>query len=156
MTEASKDKTKRKYTHLMMSYPWSYQCSIFYVSPEQSIQLLNDMRAFKQRLRRKCPDLPFLIRICLNHTSDNELQAFLTLYTVKSVKDTVTALANTTFPTSVNVLGQIRQPGTIESTSNTIKREKPHNLTRFFGKKKVNRYSVLNEHLIEQHHQTTA
>ena len=86
MSETSEEKTKRKYLAVLRGYRWSYQHSIFYDDPEQSHALLDHMVRFKQVLRRRCPDQPFLIRVqALKKGAVH--QAFLSIITTAKVED---------------------------------------------------------------------
>ncbi|WP_147288382.1 hypothetical protein [Pseudomonas fluorescens] len=104
MSETSEDKTKRKYLTVLRDYQWSYQHSIFYKDAEQSHALLGDMVKFKQVLRRRCPDQPFLIRVqALKKGAVH--QAFLSIITTAKVED-LEGIANKTFPAAMNVVGR--------------------------------------------------
>lgn len=154
MTETSQNKTKRKYVSLLTDYYWSYQCSVFYEHPSDSIHLLEDMKPFKQRLRRRLPDIPMLIRVCLLNR-DGELQAYLSIHTVQNIREIVTEVATQTFSAPPSVVGRKRGVHTIASAAATIARQKPHNLLRMFGDRKINRYSLLNgQYLVRQSHNT--
>lgn len=80
-----------------------------------------------------------------------ELQAYLSIHTVENVKDEVHVIAIETFSEPVNVIGRKRSDISIASAATSISKQKPHNLNRFFDKPKINRYSLLNGHLLEQH-----
>ncbi|NIX94779.1 hypothetical protein HCG45_18785 [Pseudomonas fulva] len=148
MSETSEDKTKRKYLSVLRGYQWSYQHSVFYDDPEQSLGLLDDMGSFKQMLRRKCPDQPFLIRVQALKKGAI-YQAFLSIITTAKVDD-LRVIANKTFPAIMNVVGRRLSAERLSQQASVIGENKPHDLSKLFDKAGINRWSVLNrQHLIE-------
>ncbi|CRM39203.1 hypothetical protein [Pseudomonas sp. 25 E 4] len=146
MSEASEDKTKRKYLTVLRGYQWSYQHSVFYDDPEQSLGLLDDMASFKQMLRRRCPDQPFLIRVqALKKGAVH--QAFLSIITTAKVDD-LREIANKTFPAAMNVVGRRLSAERLSQQARVIEEAKPHDLSKLFDKAGINRWSVLNKHLL--------
>lgn len=113
MSETTEDKTKRKYLTVFRGYPWSNQYSVFYEDPSLSLALLDDMVAFKQRLRRAYPDQPFLIRLQLKSGSGWPLHAYLTMFTTKpaeGLQDVVSKL----FKTPMTVLSRRLNEGKLQ------------------------------------------
>lgn len=146
MSEASEDKTKRKYLTVLRGYQWSYQHSVFYDDPEQSLGLLEDMPSFKQMLRRRCPDQPFLIRVqALKKGAVH--QAFLSIITTAKVDD-LREIANKTFPANMNVIGRTLSVEKHDSIARAIEKQKPQDLSKLFDKAGINRWSVLNKRLL--------
>jgi len=143
MSESSEDKTKRKYVHVLTSNPWPFQCSIFYANPTESTRLLDDMKRFKQRLRRKLPTSPMLIRIKLLHRN-KVLQAYVSILTANDHCDVIEGVASRSFAVPVNVRGRRFSAERIARQASAIKSQKPHNLNRLLGDRKINRYSLLN------------
>lgn len=142
MSESSEEKTKRKYLTVLRGYQWSYQHSVFYDDPEQSLGLLDDMASFKQMLRRRCPDQPFLIRVqALKKGAVH--QAFLSIITTAKVED-LQGIANKTFPAKMNVVGRRLSAERLSQQARVIEEAKPHDLSKLFDKVGVNRWSVLN------------
>lgn len=155
MTETSEEKTKREYIRMLASYEWSHQHSVFYQDEEESINLLDDMVAFKKLLRRRHPDQPFLIRIqMLNKKlnkadgAEKKLQAYLVIITTKRIKD-IKSIAESTFCAPVNILGRPYRKDRIERNTETIKKESSHNLKNFFGDKRIKRWTLINRHLLQ-------
>lgn len=148
MSESSEEKTKRKYLTALRGYQWSYQHSVFYDDPEQSLGLLEDMASFKQILRRRCPDQPFLIRVqALKKGAVH--QAFLSIITTAKVDD-LREIANKTFPAKMNVVGRRLSAERLSQQARVIEEAKPHNLSKLFGKAGINRWTLLNkQHLVE-------
>ncbi|AIG03749.1 Uncharacterised protein [Pseudomonas fluorescens] len=143
MSETSEDKTKRKYLTVLRDYQWSYQHSIFYKDAEQSHALLGDMVKFKQVLRRRCPDQPFLIRVqALKKGAVH--QAFLSIITTAKVED-LEGIANKTFPAAMNVVGRRLSAERLSQQAHVIEEAKPHDLSKLFDKSGINRWSVLNK-----------
>jgi uncharacterized protein YneF (UPF0154 family) len=146
VSETSEEKTKRKYLTVLRGYQWSYQHSVFYDDPEQSLGLLEDMASFKQMLRRRCPDQPFLIRVqALKKGAVH--QAFLSITTTAKVDD-LREIANKTFPAKMNVMGKRLSVEKLDQIARAIEKQKPHDLSKLFDKAGINRWSVLNKHLL--------
>lgn len=146
MSETSEEKTKRKYLTVLRGYQWSYQHSIFYDDPEQSHALLDHMGRFKQVLRRRCPDQPFLIRVqALKKGAVH--QAFLSIITTAKVVD-LRGIANKTFPATMNVVGRRLSAERLSQQALVIEEAKPHDLSKLFDKAGINRWSVLNRQLL--------
>lgn len=142
MSETSEEKTKRKYLAVLRGYQWSYQHSVFYNDAEQSHALLDDMVRFKQVLRRRCPDQPFLIRVqALKKGAVH--QAFLSIITTAKVED-IEGIANKTFPSVMNVRGRLLSAERLSQQGHVIEEAKPHDLSKLFDKAGINRWSVLN------------
>lgn len=143
MSETSEEKTKRKYLAVLRGYRWSYQHSIFYDDPEQSHALLDHMVRFKQVLRKRCPDQPFLIRVqALKKGAVH--QAFLSIITTAKVED-LTEIANKTFTAKMNVVGRRLSAERLSQQASVIEKAKPHDLSKLFAKSGINRWSVLNK-----------
>lgn len=147
MSEVSEDKTKRKYLSMLRAHPWHHQHSVFYTDSSDSIALLDDMIGFKQLLRRRHPDHPFLIRIQLLNRNNNP-QAYLSILSPERITD-IQDVADKTFSADVVVLGRVCAEHRLERMASVIKAQKPHNLERFFNKDRVRRFSILNKQLIE-------
>lgn len=146
MSETSEEKTKRKYLTALRGYQWSYQHSVFYDDPEQSLGLLKDMVSFKQMLRRRSPDQPFLIRVqALKKGAVH--QAFLSIITIAKVDD-LGDIANKTFPAKMNVVGRRLSAERLSQQARVIEEAKPHDLSKLFDKAGINRWSVLNRQLL--------
>lgn len=144
MSESSEEKTKRKYLAVLRGHQWSYQHSVFYDDPEQSHELLEHMVKFKQTLRRRCPDQPFLVRIQTLKKGSAPHQAYLTIFTTKKVEG-LRELANKVFPATMNVLGKRLSVEKHDSIATTIEKQKPQDLSKVFDKAGINRWSVLNK-----------
>lgn len=144
MSESSEEKTKRKYLTVLRGYQWSYQHSVFYDDPEQSHALLEHMVRFKQALRRRCPDQPFLVRIQTLKKGSAPHQAYLTIFTTKRVED-LREMANKVFPTIMNVMGKRLSAEKHDQIARAIEKQKPHDLSKLFDKAGINRWSVLNK-----------
>lgn len=154
MSEASEEKSKRIYLHLLRDYQWSYQHSLFYDDLKESTALLDDMVRFKQELRRKCPDQPFLIRIQLHnrktvHNPDGGLQAYLVILTTKNADKPIRESADKAMSAPCNVISMSLSPGKLARAASAIKVQKPHDLKRLFGKEKINRFTVLNKNKLK-------
>lgn len=132
---------------MLSAYPWHHQHSVFYTDAPDSITLLDDMIAFKQLLRRRHPQHPFLIRIQLLNRNKS-LQAYLSILAPKRITD-IQQIADKTFSSEVVVLGRVCTESRLERMASAIKVQKPHNLERFFSKERVRRWSLLNKDLFK-------
>lgn len=144
MSESSEEKTKRKYLTVLRGYQWSYQHSVFYDDPDQSHALLDHMARFKQVLRRRCPDQPFLVRIQTLKKGSAPHQAYLTIFTTKKVED-LREMANKVFPAIMNVMGKKLSVEKLDQIAKAVEQQKPHDLSKLFDKVGINRWSVLNK-----------
>ncbi|ERH51198.1 hypothetical protein O203_23915 [Ectopseudomonas chengduensis] len=143
MAEASEDKTIRKYLHALTSNEWTYRHSVFYDDHNESVHLLDDMIVFKQTLRRKHPEQPFLIRIQLLNR-EKRPQAYLMIMTTKRVRD-IQDIADKSFSAPPNTVGEPVNPKKLESIAGKIRTQKPHDLQWFFKKPQVRRWTILNK-----------
>lgn len=151
MAESSEDKTIRKYLHTLTTNTWSHQHCVFYQEPSESTQLLDDMVSFKQALRRKLPDQPFLIRIQLLNR-EKRFQAYLMILTTQRVME-IQELAGKAFSAPTNTIGRKCTPERINSMATKVRNQKPHDLQWFFKKPQVRRWTILNkEKLIPADH----
>lgn len=147
MSEKSEDKTKRKYIALLTDHHWSHRYSVFYADPKISNRLLTDMVRFKQALRKKYPEQPFLIRIQTTTkglNGDKTLQAYLTILTTAR-SEGLKEVALGAFPSEINVMSEKLPPEKLKSIASAIDEQKPHNLTKVFGNVRIRRWSLLNK-----------
>ncbi len=70
-------------------------------------------------------------------------QAYLTIFTTKKVED-LREMANKVFPAIMNVRGRRLSVEKLNQIARTIEKQKPHDLSKVFGKAEVNRWSTLN------------
>jgi uncharacterized protein YktA (UPF0223 family) len=157
MSETSDEKSKRNYLRLLNDHEWNYQHSLFYEDGADSKALLDDMVKFKQVLRRKCPDQPFLIRIQLlnkknDYNPDGGLQAYLVILTTINARDAIADAEEAAMHNTCNILGKNLSQEKKALMASAIKSQKPHNLERFFGKQKVNRFTLLNKNKLSLKH----
>lgn len=146
MSESSEDKTRRKFAKYLLHPRWAYQYSFFYEDPADSKSLLNDQKLFRQKLRRKFPNQPFLVRVQTLKRAGRELQAYLTIYTTQKTEG-MFELSERYFP--VNVLYRQLTERRREVKAHKILTQKPHDLTKLFGQVRIRRYGVINKHLLE-------
>jgi hypothetical protein len=101
------------------------------------------MVRFKQVLRRRCPDQPFLIRVqALKRGAVH--QAFLSIITTAKVED-LQEIANNTFPALMNVVGRRLSAERLSQQASVIEEAKPHDLSKLFDKSGINRWTLLNK-----------
>lgn len=152
MSETTEDKTKRKYLALLIGHQWSYRYSVFYADPAMSKNLLTDMVEFKQALRKRYPDQPFLIRIQMKAgglNGDKTLQAYLTILTTAS-SEGLKVVAHDTFSSEVNIQRGKVTSAKLVSMASAIDKQKPHNLTKVFGNVRIRRWTLLNKGMLVQ------
>lgn len=151
MSESSADKTSRKFAAYLRRPIWKFQYSVFYVTPEDSHNLLKDQKVFRQELGRKIPNQPFLIRIqtLKPRWDDSVLQAYLTIYTTERV-DSLKNLADDYFGADVRVIKQALSVLQCRNKARKIIAQRPHDLTKVFGQARVRRYGVINKHLLAE------
>ncbi|MEK8080613.1 hypothetical protein [Pseudomonas sp. XK-1] len=157
MSETSDEKSKRNYLRLLKNHEWNYQHSLFYEDGADSKALLDEMIKFKQVLRRKCPGQPFLIRIQLlnkrtAYNPDGGLQAYLVILTTINARDALAGAAKVAMHAPCNILKKELTQERKARMASAIKSQKPHNLERFFGKQKINRFTLLNKSKLSLKH----
>jgi len=145
MSESSEDKTRRKFAKYLLDPRWTYQYSFFYEDPTESKSLLDDQKLFRQELRRKFPNQPFLVRVQTLKRPGRELQAYLTIYTTQKTEG-VFEVSERYFP--VNVLYRQLTERRREVKAHKILTQKPHDLTKLFGSVRIRRYGIINKHLL--------
>jgi len=147
--ESSEDKTKRKFAKYLLDPIWNYQYSIFYETPEESITLLADQKLLRKELGRKFPNQPFLVRIqtLKSHRWGNVLQAYLTIYTTQRTPEFF-EVVDRYFPAPVNVLYRQLTERRREVKARKILTQKPHDLFKMFGSRRIRRYGIINKHLL--------
>ena len=149
MSELATDKSKRRYLVWHRNEQWTYKYTLFYDVPEESVNLLTHMPAFKKALSRACT-VPFLLRIQLLNRKDKglPLQAILVMYTTAKV-ESFQKITDKYFPAEINVRYGELSSYKLEKSASSIETSKPHNLEAFFGKPAIKRWAVLNKHLID-------
>jgi len=140
MTEKSIDKTKRKMIDLFKDYVWNHQYSIFYDNPANSIDLQEDLNRLRVKLRNR--DQPFyIIKRTLNRGG---LQAYATIFTTKEIEG-FDKLVSKSSEYEINIPDQVVTDDMIVSTINAMKKQRLHDLDKFFGEADVKRYSLINK-----------
>ncbi len=155
MSESSEEKSKRNYLSMLLEYKWSCQHSLFYEEQDASKSLLDDMIKFKQILRRKCPNQPFLIRIQLlkrktAHNPNGDEQAYLVILSTHEASKEINEASEIAMSAPCNTLYMRLTPEKIAKAASAIKVQKAHNLERFFGRTKINRFTILNKRNLNQ------
>lgn len=150
MSETTQDKTKRKLLHALHTYPWSYQYSIFFDESEDSIYLLDELPIFKKALRRVFPAEAMLLHVRLlkasNHPIPRKTQAYVSIFTLNKLDATrLNSIMEKCISDQTRLLCRKISPSKLNRTINSIQKQSLHNLVKFFGEKKVNRYALLNK-----------
>lgn len=145
MSEASEEKTKRKYVRELLAYPWALQTSVFF-EPENTCELLPELARVKQLLRKAYPDTPFLLRVAKYNQGRGRNIGWVSILTLKQLVGLDDKLSKW-IRVAVNVRHRHISNEKRLKTSRTILKQRPHDLQKLFGLKpeqKVNRYSMLN------------
>lgn len=160
MSEASEDKTKRKFITLIQSYPWECKVNLYFRSYEFGKDIYKYLTKLNSSLRTKNPNIGIVYRVCLN----NARKAGFTDYRDGEFEDRIkwtTAPMITYFCQEEPVLPDLtriksfdigeykytkfdQNEETITKYINTVKRQKPHNLDKFLNST-GQRYGVLNK-----------
>lgn len=149
MTETAAERTKRQFNQYIDLGIWTHQYSFFYQSAEDArMHALNDASKLKEKLRRATAlkDQPFLYRLCLYREN-----AYHTIFTNKPVDEQL--LYSIFFKVSAvdfKVAGREVADWKIEKYRRAVTEQRPHNLKRFFGDKKINRIALLNKKAIAE------
>lgn len=147
MSEASPDKTKRRYIKLLTDYQWSYRYSVFYDDLTLSSQLITEKEDFQQRLRKEFPEQPFLIRVQtkVGGLDDSKaLQAYLMILTTAK-SERLKQVVHESFASDMNIMSGPLSDGKLKSITSAIQNQRLHDLTKVFGDIRIKRYSVLNK-----------
>lgn len=141
MSEDSTDRTKRELIDLYKRYEWTYQYSIFYDDPANSIHLQEDLNTLRVKLKNRKDQPFFIVKRTLNR---GFLQAFATIFTTQEIEG-FDKLVNKSSQYEINIRKRRVSDSFIVSTIQKLKKQKLHNLESFFNLKNVKRYSVLNK-----------
>lgn len=66
MSEASEDKTKRKFITLLKSYPWECKLNLYFGSQEFGNNIYEYLRRINSSLASKNATIGFVYRVCIN------------------------------------------------------------------------------------------
>jgi len=66
VSEASEDKTKRKFITLIQSYPWECKLNLYFGSQEFGNNIYEYLRRINSSLASKNPTIGFVYRVCIN------------------------------------------------------------------------------------------
>ncbi len=159
MTETAEKKTKRKYLELFRTNEWTHQTTIFYKSLETSKQAANHSAKLKKNLSRAFK-FTMLHRIQLKGNTDTNLlddvkdkkyvtTAYHTFFSLEPFdKNRLEKIAVKALDSDVNIKSRKLEQHKRESIAESIQKQNPHNLNRFFKEsnmKKIHRFSLLNK-----------
>jgi hypothetical protein len=139
MSEDTIEKTKRKMIDLFKDYEWTYQYSIFYDNPADSIHLEEDLNRLRVKIKKRDQPL-YIIKRTLNR---GVLQAFATIFTTRAIEGFDKLVSNSS-QYEINIRKRKISDSFLVSTIQKLKKQKLHNLNIFFGRKSIKRYSVIN------------
>lgn len=138
MSETSIDKTRRRLCSLFDLYDFKYQYSFFFPDGIEPDNFLNQIAKIKRSIRRKYKQ-PILLKI--NLSAKRGLHAYITMYAEQQLEDYKNFM-ELRFPGVAR--SRELKPEKIESTISAIMNQNLHNLSGYFKRDKVNRYSMLN------------
>jgi len=173
LSESAEDKSKRRFCEYLDLADWRYQYSFFH-NDEHTAQefAIQDSAALRKALARAFKDQPFLYRLCLTNRGykqareevDEDTGEIITLpkekpvllpyhmfFTTKKLDyGVVSKLVNKYCNDidEIHMLYRARTEAQIVRYRSAVKVQKPHNLKRFFGDKKINRIALLNQKAI--------
>lgn len=172
MSESPEDKSKRLYCQYLSLADWRYQYSFFYddqeIAKEYAIQ---EGATLRKALARAFKDQPFLYRLALTTYGykaargevDEETGEIIQLPKEKGVvvpfhmflttqelnREALGKLLKKQSLGGINtMLYRTRTDDHIRRYGTAVRNQKPHNLKRFFGDKKINRIALLNKKAI--------
>lgn len=169
MSESAEDKSKRRFCEYLDLADWRYQYSFFHNDKQTAEEFaIQDGAALRKALARAFKDQPFLYRLCL--TSRGYKQAreevdedtgeiislpkekpvilpFHMLFTTKKLDYGVVSklVDKHCMDSEIGMLYRARTEAQVVRYRSAVKVQKPHNLKRFFGDKKINRIALLNQ-----------
>lgn len=144
MSESSEEKTKRKLSAFILNHAWTHQYSIFYEDNKEGQRLLQDSNKLKKSLKKRYPDLPFLVCYRTKYNAQyGGLQAYAIIFSTKKIKDML-GIAEGSFSASIRYRNRKASRKRLESTARAIRNQRLHDLERFFGRK-IRRYSIINK-----------
>ena len=155
MSETSSDKTKRKYSKILLDHSWSHQISIYYNEYSDCEFALLHKPKITRYLMLNYPNHAFLYRLQLKNTEKrmfNDLQPqgkieapYHTIHASRKIRrETFLEGLTEALKVDFKVLTRPAHRAKVEKASETIKGSAPHNLERYFGSKTtIRRYSVI-------------
>jgi len=155
MSETSSEKTKRKYSKILLDHSWSHQVSIFYNEYSDCEFALSHKPKITRFLMLNYPNHAFLYRLQLKNTEQNKFNdlapqgkieaPYHTIHASRKIKrevllEELTELLKVDF----KLLTKPAKREKIEKAALTIMNSGPHDLKRYFGTlRNIGRYSVI-------------
>lgn len=170
MSESAEEKTKRRFVECANLGIWNYQYSFFHNNPDTAKDFAErDKQGLKRILSRKFKQ-PFLYRLCLSKRgrtvvehadedtgeiishirSNGELVPYHMFLTTKKLPTGFWDDIKDRFDVDLDMAYRTKSSDQVEKYAQAVLKQKPHNLKRFFGDKKINRIALLNVALIPQ------
>jgi len=155
MSESSLEKTKRKYSRILLDHSWHHQISIFYKEYSDCEFALIHKPKITRYLMQKYPQHAFLYRLQLKNTEKrmfNDLSPqgkieapYHTIHSSKKIRrESLLEGLTEALKVDFKLLTRPAHRAKVEKASATIKGTAPHNLERYFGTNKpIRRYSVI-------------
>lgn len=156
MSELSKEKTRRKYIDFLENYHWEEQISLFITNQSQIDTFLIDMEEIRSKLRSHNRNTAFLYRIALKNKPAHQAnwyegekkyvtEPYMTLYSSARDLDIYKVLGKSDTEFEYNPASRDVKSDKLATTINSISKQQPHNLKKFFNGKTVRRYEVINK-----------
>ncbi|HEX5057209.1 MAG TPA: hypothetical protein VFX02_12025 [Gammaproteobacteria bacterium] len=167
MSETAEYRSKRRFCSYLKDNPWQWQYTVFYTFVEEGQKAIEHGKALRRLLAAKYTSQPFLWRLCLkivptiyfddeadyfdprdvenNHSVPRVVMPFHTLFTTEKLRYTP-LFQNISMKINSGIWLKNRRvsPYKVERYCRAVMLEKPHDLKKFFGDKKINRFSLIN------------
>lgn len=159
MSESPQQKTKRTYKKRLLGNDFKYQYSIFYSSKEDALEAVESGAILRRAIARKYRNQPFLWRLGKVLTAKGLIEDMLAVdsperiemvywsfFTTQELKyGALKAFIENRLEVSTRLKKRAVSEERLMKMANTIDRQKPHDLNKFFGLKKVNRMHCVNK-----------
>jgi len=159
MSESAEQRSKRKFIEHLDSYPWQFQVSIFYSTYQNSLFIEEHKKALNIWLRRWCKE-PILLRLRTRNTKVCYLfdvpktnqktvpMPYIQLFFINEhqwadIERKLEKIAGE----NIHLKNRRLSPKKLCSYKRAVKKQKPNNLKKILGDKKINRFSLLNAQL---------
>lgn len=139
MSESSTDKTKRKLIKILQTYDFNYQYSVFFNEINDRQEIISEIRLLKEQVRRRHKNIPILFQ--LRHKKHTDIQKYgeFTFFITFFSTEPLNKFPEINYPIRERKL----HDGKIESTINSIKKQKLHQINLVIGHE-LKRYGIFN------------
>lgn len=149
MTESAEDRSKRKFCDHLTSYEWTSQISAFYEDQDVAIEsVIIEGAKLRKALARAFPESVFLWRLMIKHRSGQGPFPYWTAFTTESMnrKDLTRYFKKLGCNPSVRKVTEEK----VASFGRAVMTQRPHDLNRVLGDRKINRFSLVNGNSVQR------